>query len=305
MTSPFHGRSDAAAEYDALLADPSMDMQWKEIGALQRVRALISPGTRLHVGFLDSEDMAKRVDTVRAINQSGFVAVPIIAARRLESEEMLREYLAALRTAGGFGTVMVVGGDPERPRGPYPDAGAVIGSGILDEHGVREVVVAGHPGGHPAVADGGALWQALAGKVTQLERRGLRGAIVTQFGFDPAQVMAWIADLRARGISVPVRVGVPGPASVRGTLANASRYGVAVSAPVAREYGFSLADPTGDAAPDWFIQSLAADYDAALHGEVRLHFNTFGGITRTANWISGGRRGAYRLPCQLCSQRLA
>ena len=292
------GRS-VAAEYDALLGRPSMDMQWKEIGALQRVSPLIPPpGTRLHVGFLDSEDMAMRVATVRAITQCGFVAVPIIAARRLESERMLRDYLAALRTVGGFGSVMVVGGDPALPRGPYPDAGSVIGSGILDEHGVREVVVAGHPGGHPAVADGAVLWQALAGKVAALERRGLRGAIVTQFGFDPAQVLAWIADLRAWGISVPVRVGVPGPASVRSTLANASRYGVAVSAPVAREYGFSLGDLTGDAAPDRFIQALAAGYDAAPHGEVRLHFNTFGGITRTATWINRTRD-------RLASQRLA
>jgi methylenetetrahydrofolate reductase (NADPH) len=272
-----------------------MDMQWKEITALQRVSPFIPPGTWLHVGFLDSEDVAMRVETARAITRCGFAAVPIIAARRLESERMLRDYLTALRVAGGFGSVMVVGGDPARARGPYPDAGSVIGSGILEEHGVREVSLAGHPGGNPAVADADVLWRALAGKVTALERRGLRGAIVTQFGFDPAQVLEWIADLRARGTGVPVRVGVPGPASVRSTLANASRYGVAVSAPVAREYGFSLADPTGDAAPDRFIRALAAGYDAALHGEVRLHFNTFGGITRTANWINR-QRAACRLP---------
>ena len=181
-----------------------MDMQWKEITALQRVSPLIPPGTRLHVGFLDSEDLAMRVETARAITRCGFVAIPIIAARRLESERMLRDYLTALRAAGGFGSVMVVGGDPARPRGPYPDAGSVIGSGILEEHGVREVSLAGHPGGNPAVADAGVLWRALAGKVTALERRGLRGAIVAQFGFDPTQVLAWIADLRARGTGAPV-----------------------------------------------------------------------------------------------------
>jgi methylenetetrahydrofolate reductase (NADPH) len=103
---------------------------------------------------------------------------------------MLRDYLTALRPAGGLGSVVVVGGDPPQPRGPSPDASSVIGSGILEEHGVREVSLVGHPGGNPAVADVGVLWRALVGKVTALERRGLRGTIVTQFGFDPAQVLA-------------------------------------------------------------------------------------------------------------------
>ena len=54
---------------------------------------------------------------------------------------------------------------------------------------------------------------ALAAKITALRRRGLDGSIMTQFGFDPAAVLTWLADLRARGITVPVRVGVPGPAA--------------------------------------------------------------------------------------------
>jgi len=274
-----------AVVVDALLADASLGAGRKDIAALDRVKALIPPGTRIHIGFVDSEDTAMRVDTARAIRQSGFVPVPIIAARRLLSEGMLQEYLAGLRAVGGSESVVVVGGDPDPPRGPYPDAGSVIGSGILEQHGVRQVSVAGHPGAHPAVADG-VLWQALADKTAALERRGIRGSIVTQFGFDPAQALAWIADARARGISLPVRVSAPGPASVRVLLARANTCGVAVTAPVAEEYGFSLADPAGKAGPDRFIRALAASYDPAVHGTVKLHFEQFSGIAATAEWIS-------------------
>jgi methylenetetrahydrofolate reductase (NADPH) len=62
-----------------------------------------------------------------------------------------------------------------------------------------------------------------------------------------------------------------------------------VTAPVARKYGFSLADPAGTAGPGRFIRALAAGYDARLHGEVKLHFNSFGGIAATAEWVSGFR----------------
>jgi methylenetetrahydrofolate reductase (NADPH) len=231
--------------------------------------------------------------TVRAVKESGFVPVPIISARRLESAGMLREYLAELRAADAVERVLVVGGDPPRPRGPYPDAASVIGSGSLEEHGVREVSVAGHPGGHPAVADA-VLWQALAVKTAALEQRGLKAGVTTQFGFDAGQVLAWLAELRKRGISVPVRVGVPGPASVRTLLVCAAKCDVSVSEHAAREYGFALDDRSGTAAPGRFIRALADGYDGRLHGEVELHFSTFGGVAATAEWISQFRRALPR-----------
>ena len=71
--------------------------------------------------------------------------------------------------------------------------------------------------------------------------------MVTQFGFDAVRVLTWLAEVRARGIGLPVRVSVPGPGTVRRLLAIASRCSVAVSAPVAQENGFSLTDPHGHA----------------------------------------------------------
>jgi methylenetetrahydrofolate reductase (NADPH) len=280
-----NGHDVAAAILSALLVDFSLGVTWKELGELEGTRSLIPPGTGVHVGFVDSENMAMRVSMARAVRQSGFVPVPVIAARRLRSEAMLREYLAGLRASGASGSVLVVAGDPAQPRGPYLDAVSVIGSGILEEYGVREASVAGHPGGHPVVPDS-VLWPALAGKAVALEERGLGGSVVTQFGFDADLVLAWLADVRARGVSLPVRVGVPGPAGVGRLLWYASRCGVAVSAPVARNYGFSLTDLIGMAEPDRFIRMLASGYDARVHGEVKLHFNAFGGIAATAEWIS-------------------
>lgn len=90
----------------------------------------------------------------------------------------------------------------------------------------------------------------------------------------------------ARGIGLSVRVSVPGPATVRRLRAIAYRCGVAVTAPVAGDYGFSLTEPTATGGPDRFIWTPASGYDPRLHGEVRLHFNALGGFTATAEWIS-------------------
>ena len=269
----------------ALFADFSLDITAKELGELEPARGVIPAGTAVQLAFPEAADLAERVSAARAIKEAGFMPEPIIAARRLRSAEMLRDYLAALRAADVGESVLVVAGDPAQPQGPYPDAATVIGSGLLEAHGVRQASIAGHPGGHPAVTDD-ALWAALAAKTAALRQHGLGGSVVTQFGFDAVRALTWLAEVRARGIGLPVRVSVPGPASVRRLLACASRCGVTVSAAVAREYGFSLTDRTGTPGPDRFIRTLASGYDPRLHGEMRLHFNTFGGFAATAEWIS-------------------
>jgi methylenetetrahydrofolate reductase (NADPH) len=288
MTSTTSVGASATATHGAarsLLAAFSLGVTWHDVRDLERARSVIPPGTRVHVGFVDSEDLAMRVAAVRAVRRFGYVPVPIIPARRMRSEEMLRAYLAGLRVAGASESVLVVGGDPAQPRGPYPDAASVIGSGVLEGYGIRRVSVAGHPGGHPVLADG-VLWPALTGKSAAIAERGLGGSVTTQFGFDADLVLSWLADLRAKGVRLPVSIGVPGPADGRRLLKYASRYGVRVSPQVASQYGFSQADPAATAGPERFLQTLACGYDPQLHGDVRLHFYPFGGITALAQWLA-------------------
>ena len=58
-----------------------------------------------------------------------------------------------------------------------------------------------------------------------------------------------------------------------------------MSADAARRYGFSVTDPAGEAGPGRFIRALAAGYDPRLHGDVKLHFETFGGVAALAGWL--------------------
>jgi methylenetetrahydrofolate reductase (NADPH) len=43
------------------------------------------------------------------------------------------------------------------------------------------------------------------------------------------------------------------------------------------------------AGPDRFIRALAEGYDARRHGQVKLHFYTFGGLKATTEWIAASR----------------
>jgi methylenetetrahydrofolate reductase (NADPH) len=267
-----------------LLADFSLEMTGKDIPGLQEAKNSIPPGTRINVTFLGNEDLPMRVAAARAVRELGFAPVPHVSARRLASEAEFEEFLEALKAQAAATDLFAVGGDPAEPMGPYPDSLSLIRSGLLERHGFGHVSISGYPEGHPDIDDA-TLWRALEDKNAALRERGLEGTIITQFGFDTEPVLAWLAEARRRGVDYPVRIGVPGPAGIRRLLSFAKRFGVASSAGIAQKYGFSLANLLGTAGPDRFIKDLAAELDPDVHGEVRLHFYTFGGLLATADWV--------------------
>lgn len=272
----------------ALLSDFSLEMTGKDVDDLQSATSLIPPGTRINVTFLGNEDLDMRVRAARAVRESGFVPVPHVSARRLSSRSELEEFLGALRDAGAIENVFAVGGDPTEPMGPYADSESVIRSGLLREYGVRHVSIAGYPEGHPDIADD-LLWDALRGKAESLTQQGLAGTILTQFAFDEKPVLEWIEKVRAEGIDLPIRVGVPGPAGVKRLIGFARRFGIGANAMIVKKYGFSLTNLVGTAGPDKLIAALAAGIRPEVHGDVHLHFYTFGGLTATSEWIRDQR----------------
>jgi methylenetetrahydrofolate reductase (NADPH) len=272
-----------------LLTDFSLEMTGKDVAKLEDARAGIPPDTRVNVTFLGNEDVHMRLTAARAVKRFGFVPVPHISARRLPTQRVLEEFLAALEADGTGENVFVVGGDPAEPEGPYEDSLAVLRTGLLQKYGVRHVGISGYPEGHPAIPDP-VLWSAIETKARILAEEGLSGTVITQFGFDTAPVLSWLAELRDRGVELPVRVGVPGPAGIKRLLTYAARFGAGTSMSIARKYGFSITNLMGTAGPDRFIDALAAGYDVCRHGEVGLHFYTFGGLAATSSWIADFER---------------
>ena len=269
--------------YD-ILDEFSLEMTGKDVPSLDQARTLLPAGTRVNVTYLGNENFQMRRTAIRAVANWGLTPVPHISSRRLPSQQALEEFLAALREDGTARDVFVVGGDPVRPEGPYGSALDVIRSGLLEQYGVGSVSISGYPEGHPEITND-LLWSAITDKSREVAQRGIAGNVITQFGFDADAVVAWIEQVRSRGIALPVRVGVPGPAGVKRLLTFAGRLGVASSAGIARKYGLSLTNLLSTAGPDRFIRRLSDRLDEH-HGEVRLHFYTFGGLYQTATWIS-------------------
>ena len=268
-----------------VLDDFSMEMTGKDVAKVENAASEIPPGTRINVTFLENEDLAMRVNAAASVKRLGLTPVPHISARRLKSQEMLEEYLTALRDIGTSDNVLIIGGDPTVPMGPYEESLAVIESGLLQQYGVKHISMGGHPSGDPNIpAD--ALMPAIEKKAAALANLDIPGSIITQVDFDVDRVLSWVAEVRDHGVELPIRVGVPGPASVKLLLGFAGRLGISTSATIAKKYGLSVTNLLGKAGPENFIRDLQAGLDPGKHGVVRLHFYTFGGFKTTAEWIA-------------------
>ncbi len=271
----------------------SLEMTARDIDALTAAAPGIAPATPIAVTFLPGETMDARIAAAVQVRKLGFEPMPHLSARRIESHTELATMIERCTTEAGVERLFIVAGDPPSPAGPFADTLSVVRTGLLERNGIKAVGIAGHPDGHPAMdADG--LWQALIEKRDEIAARGMASLIVTQFGFDAAPFLAWLAELRARDIDSPVRIGVPGPAGIKTLLRFAAHCGVGASASVMAKYGVSLSRLLGAAGPDKLVDALTRGLGPA-HGPVRLHFYPFGGLGRTVEWIGDyGARHARR-----------
>ncbi|QOT73956.1 methylenetetrahydrofolate reductase [Sphingobium fuliginis] len=267
-----------------LLSGYSLEITAKDGEALRSAAPRIPPGTSISVTALPDEDVADRLAAIRLVRELGFEPIPHISATAVTSAEALDDYLAAVTGQAGVRRCFVIAGDLATPRGPYCDSSALIASGALERHGIRAVGVGGHPDGHPHMTPE-ECWSVLAAKCAAISERGMTPFVVTQFAFDGVHIAEWLGDLRRRGITAEVRLGIPGPAGIKTLLRFAARCGVGASASVLARYGISLGKLLGSAGPDKLVDLLRSRLDAS-HQPVGLHFYPFGGMEKTIAWIT-------------------
>ena len=268
---------------------PSIDRHWSmEVSArdLPRLAATahrIPPGTQVSIPWLPGQSDAQRLAAAQAVQQLGFLPIPHLAARRVTSLAALHRFVEQATSTAGVDAFLLIAGDAAQPLGPFADSHGLIETGVFERHGVRTLGVAGHPRQHPAM-DSAEQWAVLQRKCSSIQLRGMTPMIFTQFDFDPDLVLAWLHTLRERGLHHPVRIGVPGPASMAALVRYAALCGVSATTAVLARYGASLGKLLGRTGPERFVAQMRAQA-SPTQGSVHLHFFPFGGITPCLAWI--------------------
>ena len=285
---------DPGAPRELVSLLPSTSVEVSSRGhQLQDLRDHFAPGTEVTITFLPGDDYRHNVETAVALRRAGFNPVPHIAARELPSRRALDDFLARARGEADIRRVLLIAGDVAIARGPFRSSRDIGASGLLEAHGITAVSVAGHPEGHPFLATANALSLLEAWRVWG-RATGIAVSIVTQFCFESAPILCLLDDLGARGIALPVIVGLAGPASPATLGKFALRCGIgnsirALRAEIGR-YGRLLAD-TG---PDQVLRGLRSAPREATAAIAGFHLFPFGGVRKSGLWLRSAIEDARR-----------
>jgi methylenetetrahydrofolate reductase (NADPH) len=245
----------------------------QEIAALA---AIVPRGTEIYLSMVPGQDLAHHAEVAAWVRRHGLEPVPHLPARRIPGRDALIDFLARFRGEASGHRALIVAGDVE-PQGPYADALALMRTGLLRKAGLTEIGIAGYPEGHPRIA-ADKVAAALRDKIAEAGQSGLKVHIVSQFSFAPERIAAWIGDLRAQGVALPIKVGMAGPTSITALLRYARRCGVSASL-TGLMSGVALG-LLGNVGPDKIIDAL----DTADRGDIRAHYFSFGGVIDTARY---------------------
>jgi len=279
----------------ALARGFSIEVVPREAQRIADFGALLPAGTRVYIAAVPGVSRRSVVDAAARLQRQRMVPVPHLAARELGDADTADACVGALVEHAGVEEVLVIGGDRPSPAGHFADAVGLLRTGILEARGIRRAGIGAHPEGHP-YADDAALERALDEKMAWAETSPVRCHVVTQFCFEPEPVLAWLRRWRARGLHLPVRVGVPGLASAATLIRYGRSCGAGASLRALTRHYRSALRLASVVSPAHTVTALAAACEAEPGlGVEGLHFYPFGAFARTAAWAHALADGRFRV----------
>ena len=262
---------------------------------IESFRDCLAPGTTVNVTFLPGSDPMDTIAVAQRLHDDGMKPVPHLAARSLRDADQLDELLAAFTAKAGVSEVLVIGGGVDSPVGQFSDSMQVLDTGLIQKHGIRSIGVAGHPEGSPDIGDD-EIAKALAAKNALAAREGLDLYIETQFCFEADIVLDWERAVRAAGNKLPIRIGIPGPATIKTLFRFAQISGIGPSMRFISKQARNVAKLMTVQSPHLLLADLAAgmaaDSDCLIQ---HFHFYPFGGFAKTAAYASAVANGDIKI----------
>ena len=276
-------------------ADWSIEVTPTGAGKIESFSDCLAPGTTVNVTFLPGSDPADTIAVAERLHNDGMRPVPHLAARSLRDPYQLDELLAAFTSRCGVEEVLCIGGGVDKPVGGFDATMKVLETGLIQKHGIRSIGVAGHPEGSPDITDD-EIAEALAAKNALAERDGLDLYIETQFCFEADIVLAWERKVRASGNKLPIRIGIPGPATIKTLFRFAQISGIGPSMRFISKQAKNVAKLMTVQSPHLLIADLAAGMAADEDCLIRhFHYYPFGGFARTAAYADAIAEGNIEL----------
>lgn len=267
-----------------LTEDASVEVLLSDIRRIGEWRDYAPDGARVFVPHFRNGDTAANIRTAGKLIEEGMTPVAHIAARNVADEAEL-DRLVAGYAAVGVRDFLFLGGGDNPPRGEFDNVMQMLQTNVLQRHGARRVGFAGHPEEHPEQPRE-AMRKALLDKLAYAAENNLDAFIATQFCFAVTPYFEFLDWLKARNISVPVRLGLAGRVNAQKLLKFAVVSGIGRSLKYLRkQFGKSVG--LVNFSPEGMMAEIAGRLAVRRYNfPVHLHFYPFGAVRETLAIIS-------------------
>ncbi|MDP3342605.1 methylenetetrahydrofolate reductase [Frigidibacter sp.] len=276
----------APSGLEAFLAGYSLEVMPRTAAGVEDFRTLLPAGTRVYIAHIEGTPIEDMVATARRLRLEGYEPMPHFPARIIPDAATLADWTARYKGEADVRQALLLGGGVNTPAGEFDSSMQLLESGAFE--GFDRLHVAGHPEGNRDIDPDGSdrmVMQALRWKQDFANRTDAKMAIVTQFCFEAAPVIAWADRLAAEGIALPIHIGIAGPAKLQTLLKFAIACGVGPSLRVLQRRARDVTKLLLPFEPTEILTELAAHKAANPgFGIEAVHFFPLGGIKTNANW---------------------
>lgn len=280
---------DATDPLRDFLDGVSLEVMPRTLSKVEDMSALMAPGSRVYVAHIEGTPFEEMLAAARRLAADGFEVMPHFPARIIADAAELEERIRAYAGEAGVKQALVLAGGVAKPVGAFDSSMQLLETGLFEKHGYTRLHVAGHPEGNADIDPSGgtaAVDAAVRWKQEYAQATGTEMALVTQFAFDAAPVIAWADRLAADGITLPIHAGIAGPAKLQTLIKFAIACGVGPSLGVLQRRAKDLTKLLRPMEPTEVARALAAHTAAHPDSLIeRLHIFPLGGIRTSSDWV--------------------
>ena len=273
-----------SAAVAALMTDFSVEVTARDSKAIDACATELPKGTEVYVAFIPGEKIDRMVEAAKALRKGGLEPVPHVVARNIADNAELNDYLSRLKSEAGVTRALALAGDVDEPTGQFQGAVDILQTGLFGKNGISNVGISWYPEPHKKIPPDVMVRDRKA-KLAACAEQGVSPWLVSQFAFEAQPYLDTIAEIRAQGVTAPIKVGVAGPADKKVLFRFAMVCGVGNSIRALGAHGEQTVGLMTRQSPDEVLVDIAkAQAERPELGVAGVHVFTFGGIAGTARW---------------------
>jgi methylenetetrahydrofolate reductase (NADPH) len=245
-------------------------------GIEEQVLEHLRPDTKVTVTASPRKGLEATLELSERLARAGYPVVPHLSARLVRDRAHLEDVLARLRESG-VTELFVPAGDATEP-GQFPGAAELLEAMGDARTQFERIGITGYPESHHLISDEETIRAMFA-------KAEMATDIISQLCFDPATIGWWIGAVRARGVSLPIWIGLPGCVDNAKLVRISMKIGVAESARYARhQRGVLSRVLTRQFKPTKLLDELSQVVTEPDTGVAGFHLYTFNEVARTERW---------------------